>query len=157
MKYLNKLKTINSLKKIIKKHKHKGKKIVFTNGCFDIIHPGHLKILESAKKQGNILVVAVNSNSSIKQIKGNKRPIFNQQARVQIISALEFVDYVILFDEATPYMIIKELKPDILVKGQDWRTENIVGSSIVKSVIQVKLYKKYSTTTIINKILKRYR
>lgn len=156
MKYLHKLKNISSLKKIIKEYKEKGQKIVFTNGCFDIIHPGHIKILKSAKSHGDILVVALNSDSSVKKLKGPRRPILNQKARVQIVSALEFIDYVILFNETTPYALIKEIQPDILVKGGDWKMENIVGRNVVKKVIRVKPDKNYSTTAVINKILKTY-
>ena len=157
MKYLHKLKNISSLKKIIKEYKEKGQTIVFTNGCFDIIHPGHIKVFKSAKSHGDILVVALNSDSSIKKLKGPRRPILNQKARAQIISALEFVDYVILFNEATPYALIKKVQPDILVKGGDWKIKNIVGRNVVKKVIRVKPDKNYSTTAIINKILKTYR
>lgn len=151
-----KIKTLRELKKITSSLKTKGKKFVFTNGCFDLLHYGHVKYLEDAKKKGDILVVAVNSDTSVKMIKGNKRPIVNERDRLRIIAGLESVDYVILFKEDTPFKIIKSLRPDILVKGTDWTKNNIVGSRVVLSyggkVSTVKLIKGRSTTNLIRKI-----
>ncbi|MCM8773517.1 MAG: adenylyltransferase/cytidyltransferase family protein [Candidatus Omnitrophica bacterium] len=151
-----KIKSIKELKNIVKNLKSKGNKLVFTNGCFDLIHPGHIKILKEAKKQGDILIVGINSDSSIKRIKGNLRPILKQNARVEIISSIEYVDYVTVFDEPTPYRAIKTLKPHILVKGGDWYDKKVVGKTLVDKVYFVKLLKGYSSTKLIEKILNKY-
>ena len=156
MKPSKKIKSLHSLIDIVTKLKKENKKIVFTNGCFDIIHPGHIKVFEEARKKGDILIVGVNSDKSIKTIKGPKRPILNQKARTYIVSSFESVDYVTLFNEATPLRLIKEIKPEIIVKGGDWQMNNIVGRNIVKKVVRVKPLKGYSTTSIINKITKLY-
>lgn len=144
------------LKKIIRGLKNRRKKIVFTNGCFDLLHYGHVKYLEDAKKKGDILVVALNSDSSVKKIKGRKRPIVNERDRLGIIAALESVDFVVLFKEETPLKLIKLIKPDILVKGADWNRDNIVGAKTVLgrggSVSTIRLACGRSTTSIINKI-----
>ncbi len=151
-----KIKNLNELKKIVVQLRAKGKKVVFTNGCFDLLHYGHIKYLEDAKKKGDILVVAVNSDVSVKRIKGNKRPIVNQKDRLRMIAALESVDYTVLFHEDTPLGVIKSLRPDILVKGADWDKNNIVGSDFVLShkgkVCTIKLVRGCSTTDLINKI-----
>ena len=151
---MNKIKTLANLQEIILKLKNQGKQIVFTNGCFDILHLGHLKILKEAKKKGDILIVGVNSDFSIKKIKGKKRPILNEKTRTHILESIEFVDYVILFKEETPYKLIKTLKPDILVKGGDWIESEIIGGEFVKKVCRVKIYPGYSTTDIIDRIKK---
>tara|TARA_B100000315_G_C14322370_1_gene471347 strand:+ start:221 stop:679 length:459 start_codon:yes stop_codon:yes gene_type:complete len=149
---MGKIKTISTLKTEISRLKKKGKKIVFTNGCFDLLHPGHLKILSDAKKKGDILIVGINSDSSIKKIKPSGRPILDERARAKILEALELVDFVVLFKEKTPYNLIKKIKPDILVKGGDWGKDQIIGSDLVGKVYRIKLYPGYSTTNIINKI-----
>ncbi|MCM8819752.1 MAG: adenylyltransferase/cytidyltransferase family protein [Candidatus Omnitrophica bacterium] len=151
---MQKLVTLNRLKKIIKKERDK-KIIVFTNGCFDILHPGHIKILKFAKSKGDILIVGLNSDRSIKKIKGKNRPILNQKARSYLLSAISFVDYIVIFDEKTPLQLIKSLKPDYLVKGEDWKKVDIVGKEYVKKVFRVKHYPGYSTTNIIKTILKK--
>ena len=156
MKPSKKIKSLHSLIDIVTKLKKENKKIVFTNGCFDTIHPGHMKVFEEAKKKGDILIVGVNSDKSIKTIKGPKRPILNQKARTYIVSSFESVDYVTLFNEATPLRLIKEIKPEIIVKGGDWQMNNIVGRNIVKKVVRIKPLQGYSTTSIINKITKLY-
>lgn len=152
----SKLKNLKELKGIIHTLKSKGKKIVFTNGCFDLLHYGHIKYLEDAKRKGDILVVAVNRDSSVRRIKSNKRPIINEQDRLRIVAALESVDYVVAFIEDTPLKLIKSLKPDILVKGADWNEKDIVGREFVLSyggcVSTVKLVKGRSTTNLIKKI-----
>ena len=144
-------------KKIINKLKKENKKIVFTNGCFDLLHPGHIKLLEEAKKIGDYLFVGLNSDKSIKKIKGEKRPILSQDARARILSAVEYVDYIILFDDPTPYRLIKSLKPHYLVKGADWKKEEIIGKEFVQKVYRVKILKNFSTTLLIKKILEKYR
>lgn len=151
-----KIKTLNGLKAIVLNLKKADKKIVFTNGCFDLLHYGHIRYLESAKGKGDILIVAINSDSSIKRIKGGSRPIINEADRIGTIAALESVDYVVLFDEDTPLKTIEALKPDIIVKGADWKKEGIVGNKFVSGyggkVIRVKLLKGRSTTNLINRI-----
>lgn len=151
-----KIKTLGVLKKIISNLKKKGKIIVFTNGCFDLLHYGHAKYLEDAKKYGDYLVVAVNSDASVKKIKGAKRPVVTEKDRVSLIAALESVDYAVIFNEENPLSIIKELKPDVLVKGADWNKDSIVGADFVKSyggkIATIKLSKGRSTTDLIEKI-----
>ncbi len=155
-----KIKSPGELKKELSVLKAKGKVIVFTNGCFDLIHYGHVRYLETAKRKGDILVVAVNSDRSVRRIKGDKRPILNEKFRAGLIAALESVDYAIIFKEDTPLKLIKSLKPDILVKGADWKEENIVGRDLVKSyggkVITVKFIRGFSTTNLFKKIARSF-
>ncbi len=155
----NKIKSHQALMKTITKLKQKHKKIVFTNGCFDLLHLGHIKYLKAAKKKGDVLIVALNSDKSVKKIKGNARPIVSQQERARVIAALECTDYVIIFNEPTPLAIIKKLKPDIIVKGADWKREDIIGFDYIKKyggkVIRVKFIEGYSTTQLIKKIVKK--
>lgn len=135
----------------------KNKRIVFTNGCFDIIHAGHIKYLEKARALGDVLIVGINSDSSIKKIKGPKRPVVRQRDRATIVAALRPVDYVSIFNDATPIRLIKAIRPDVLVKGADWRLNNIVGGDFVKSyggkVRAVPLIKGRSTSNLIRKIV----
>lgn len=155
-----KIKKLSELERISRYLQGKGKSIVFTNGCFDLLHYGHVKYLEEAKRKGDILIVGVNSDSSVKKIKGDKRPITGEKARSSVIAAIESVDYVVLFKEETPLRTIKSLKPDILVKGADWKKNNIVGADFIKGyggkVCTVKLAKGHSTTGIIKKIAKTF-
>lgn len=152
---------LNELKKIRNNFKLHYKKVVFTNGCFDLIHAGHLDYLIKAKNLGDVLIVGLNSDNSIKKIKGDKRPILDQNERAFIVSNLKPVDYVCLFDEETPENIINELIPDVLVKGADWAIENIVGKNIVEQnggkVLTIDFVNNQSTSNIINTILKRYK
>jgi len=120
-------------KQIAEKYRSKGEKIVFTNGCFDLLHIGHIKYLEGAKKLGDCLIIGLNSDSSVKSIKGKDRPYICEEERKEVLKSLRFVDEVIMFDEPTPLELIKSLKPDILVKGSDWHKENIVGREFVES------------------------
>jgi D-beta-D-heptose 7-phosphate kinase/D-beta-D-heptose 1-phosphate adenosyltransferase len=143
---------INELKIIIEDLRKKNKKIVFTNGCFDILHAGHVLYLEKAKDLGNILIVGLNTDSSIKKIKGEKRPIQNQQDRAKILSSLESVDFIVLFDEQTPEKLIEQIKPDILVKGSDYKIEDIIGREYAGKTITIDYIEGKSTTSIINKI-----
>ncbi|HOJ92396.1 MAG TPA: D-glycero-beta-D-manno-heptose 1-phosphate adenylyltransferase [Dictyoglomaceae bacterium] len=156
-----KIKDIKELKLTIKKLKEENKTTVFTNGCFEILHPGHIKLLEEAKKLGDVLIVGINSDSSVKRIKGEEKLIFDEEARLKLISALEVVDYTTLFEEDTPENIIRELKPDIHVKGGDYKKEDLPESKIVESyggkVIILPLLSGFSTTEIINKILSIYK
>lgn len=151
---------INLLKKRIFQCRLNGKKIVFTNGCFDIIHAGHIHYLKEAKKLGDFLLVALNSDESVKKIKGDKRPLVSEKNRIIIMEALYFVDFVTLFNEETPYDLIKTILPDVLVKGGDWDIENIVGKDIVErnggTVLNIPFKDGFSTTSIIEKIREIY-
>lgn len=133
------------------------KKIVFTNGCFDLVHLGHIDYLEKAKAKGDKLVLGLNTDASVKRLKGEKRPLVNEYARSRMMAAFEFVDMVILFDEETPRQLIEAVKPDILVKGNDYSIENIVGADFVikngGSVQTIDLVEGFSTSKIIDKIL----
>ncbi|MBI5328617.1 MAG: D-glycero-beta-D-manno-heptose 1-phosphate adenylyltransferase [Deltaproteobacteria bacterium] len=154
--YKNKIVSLSKLQKLIHSIR-KNKRIVFTNGCFDIIHAGHVRYLNKSKTLGHILVVGLNSDSSVKKIKGEKRPIVPQKERAEVLSGLEAVDYVVIFNEPTPIKLIKAILPDILVKGADWANHEIVGADVVKAaggkIARVKLVKGRSTTNIIKKIL----
>lgn len=134
----------------------KDEKIVFTNGCFDIVHKGHIEYLASAATLGTKLVIGLNTDISVKRLKGETRPVNDEQARALILSALIFVDQVILFNEDTPYELIKFIQPDILVKGSDYKPEDIVGYDIVKNkggkIITIDLTPGFSTTSILKKI-----
>lgn len=132
-------------------------KIVFTNGCFDILHAGHVEYLSKAASEGNILVIGLNSDYSVRRLKGPHRPINNQQARAILLASLGFVDAVVVFDEDTPYELIKTVQPDILIKGSDYKPEEIVGYDILTAkgglVKTVDLVEGYSTTSIEKRIL----
>ncbi len=151
-----KIKNIFQLKKIIKILKSQNKKIIFTNGCFDILHIGHIRYLRAAKKLGDILIVGLNSDKSVKKIKGPKRPIFPQNIRKEMLSSLEFVDYIVIFDELTPIKLIKDINPTIQVKGGDYDVDKIPEKSAVEEgggkVVIVPYVKGYSTSEIIKKI-----
>ena len=136
--------------------KKRGKTIVFTNGVYDLIHAGHVTLLEKSKRLGDVLVVGINSDASVKRLKGPKRPIATQSDRALVLAALEAVDYVAFFAEDTPYELIGKLKPDILVKGGDYSTGQIVGRDLVKKVVRIPLVKGRSSSSIIEKIVKAY-
>ena len=146
------------LKSLITRARDKEKIIVFTNGCFDIIHPGHVFILEQAKAKGDILIVGLNSDSSIKSIKSSDRPICNQEDRAYVLAALACVDYIIIFDEDTPEKLIIDITPDILVKGKDYEGKEIAGSKHMlenhKKIELVDIIDGKSTSNIINNIQK---
>lgn len=152
----NKLKTWEEIAAIIKDLKSQNKKIVFTNGCFDILHSGHVKYLAEAKELGDILILGLNSDSSVKRLKGKDRPINNEKERAVVLSALYTISYIVIFEDDTPYKLIKHIKPDILVKGGDWEPKDIVGSDIVNSyngeVKSLSFIEGKSTTDIINKL-----
>ncbi|RJR41054.1 MAG: D-glycero-beta-D-manno-heptose 1-phosphate adenylyltransferase [Desulfobacteraceae bacterium] len=153
-----KIKSFEELKTEVKRVRAQGKKVVFTNGCFDILHPGHVRYLWNARQLGDHLVVAVNSDRSVRAIKGSSRPVFPEEARSEVVAALEFVDDVVLFDEETPLRLIEALLPDVLVKGGDWSAEKIIGSDAVRrsggEVLVIPFVEGFSTTSIIEKILK---
>jgi len=146
---------LSELKREISKIR-KEKKIVFTNGCFDILHLGHIHLLKKAKKLGDVLIIGLNSDSSVKKIKGEERPIKDENTRAQILASLEMVDFVVIFKEKTPLRLIKSIRPDVLVKGGDWKESEIVGADFVKSykgkVKRIKYLKGHSTTQIIKRI-----
>ena len=127
-------------------------KTVFTNGCFDILHRGHLDYLERSRNLGDRLIVGINSDESIRRLKGNSRPINNEEDRRYMLQSLRFVDHVYIFYEDTPYELIKQLKPDVLTKGGDYRVDQIVGRDIAKLTVSLKLRDGYSTTNIIKRI-----
>ncbi len=149
---MNKVLDRKRLKPIVRELKAEGRKIVFTNGCFDIIHKGHVRYLKRARKLGDILIVGLNSDSSVSRIKPG-RPVNSEKDRAEVLAALYMVDYIAIFQEKTPYSLIKSLKPDVLVKGGDWKKEDIVGSDIAGETYSLPYIKGVSTTKIINKLI----
>ena len=152
----NKILSTEELIKAVEKLKKENKKIVFTNGCFDLLHIGHVSLFQKARTLGDVLIVAINSDSSLAQLKGPKRPLVPQTDRAQLLSALTCVDYVVVFNEQTPYELLSKLKPDILVKGGDYKIEDIVGKEFVKEVYRYPLVEGKSTTKLIKLIIERY-
>jgi D-beta-D-heptose 7-phosphate kinase/D-beta-D-heptose 1-phosphate adenosyltransferase len=150
LSFQNKILDLKTLLNILPRDK----KIVFTNGCFDILHPGHASYLAKAKELGDILVVGLNSDDSVKRLKGKNRPINNQQDRAYMLAALSSTDYIVTFEQDTPYELIKAIKPDILVKGADYKGKEVVGRDIAKEVILIDFIDGRSTTNIINRIKK---
>lgn len=152
----NKILDDAGLNRLLTLSRIQSKKIVFTNGCFDILHKGHADYLAKAKSYGDILVLGLNADVSVKKLKGANRPINSQDARAFLLASFHVVDAVILFEEETPYELIKKVNPDVLVKGADYKPENIVGADIVKAnggtIVTVEFLQGYSTTTIINKL-----
>ncbi|RKY99252.1 MAG: D-glycero-beta-D-manno-heptose 1-phosphate adenylyltransferase [Ignavibacteriae bacterium] len=157
---MNCLKSLEEIKLIRSALKADNKKVVFTNGCFDLIHAGHIDYLNKAKALGDILIVGLNTDNSVKRIKGDKRPIINEDERAEIISNLKPVDYIIFFDEETPSELINELVPDILIKGADWKIDEIVGGETVLAnggeVKTIKFVNDQSTSKIIDLIISKY-
>ena len=155
-----KIRPLSELISVSKRLKDEGKKVVFTNGCFDLLHIGHLRYLQKAKEAGDVLIVGINSDSSMRRLKGTKRPIVQQNERAEILSALECVDYVVIFSEDTPYRVIRAIRPDILVKGGDYEAGQIVGTDLVKlsggKVLVIGEVKNHSTTLLVKAILDRY-
>jgi D-beta-D-heptose 7-phosphate kinase/D-beta-D-heptose 1-phosphate adenosyltransferase len=141
------------IKKISSALRAKANKVVFTNGCFDILHAGHVRYLKQARKLGDVLIVGLNSDSSVSGLKPG-RPVNSEKNRAEVLAALAAVDYVVIFSEKTPYNLIKAVKPDILVKGGDWKKEDIIGSDIAKETLSLPFVKGISTTKIIEKILR---
>ena len=152
-----KILSLNTLKKTLARLRKNGKTIAFTNGCFDILHAGHVSYLEAAKKKGRILVVGLNSDHSVRRIKGPGRPIVGEKERAQVLSALNCVDYVTIFNAQTPLKLIQVVKPDVLIKGADWKNKTVVGQDIVEKnggrVELIKYLPRFSTTKIIDKIM----
>ncbi len=145
--------SLEKLEKEINILRKKGKKLVFTNGCFDIIHVGHIRYLKDAKRLGDILIVGLNSDKSVSTIKP-LRPIIPESQRAEVLSSLEMVDYVVIFDEETPYELIRRIKPDVLVKGGDWKRQDIIGADLVSEVYSLPFVEGISTTNIVKKIIK---
>ena len=148
-----------SLTPILDGLRKEGKKIVFTNGCFDLLHVGHLRYLEQAREEGDLLVLGLNSDRSVRELKGETRPLLPQDERAEMMAALSMVDYIVIFDERTPLNLIKELRPDILVKGGDWKREDIVGGKEVEAsggrVVVVPEIPGRSTSNLIDEIVRR--
>lgn len=161
MNNLDKILTLESLVTRLKKVRKAAKKIVFTNGCFDILHVGHVRYLAEARSRGDILIVGLNSDASVSLIKGDRRPIVRQHHRAEVLASLACVDHIVIFEEPDPLRLIQTLKPDILVKGEDWETDAIIGAEDVRSrggeIVRISFVEETSTTGIIQTILKRYR
>ena len=160
MNPLSKIVTPDNLANILKTIRMSGKCIVFTNGCFDILHAGHVRYLTAARSKGDILVVGLNSDRSVRSIKPENRPIVPEGQRAEVLAGLECVDYVTIFDQPDPLDLIMTLKPSVLVKGADWKEEDIIGADFVKghggSVIRIELVPDVSTSQLIERIVRRY-
>ncbi len=156
MKIADRIKSWDEIDKIAEELRKAGKKIVFTNGCFDILHFGHVSYLEEAKSCGDVLILGLNSDDSVKRLKGESRPINSQLERAFVLCGLKAVDFVVIFDQDTPYDLIKLIKPSVLVKGGDWSPEQIIGSDIVLGLggqVKSLLFQDgFSTTNLIEKI-----
>ncbi len=156
MKLKDKIINVYKIADITKELHASARKIVFTNGCFDIIHAGHVSYLSQAKALGDILIVGLNSDASVRRLKGDKRPINAEQDRAIVLAAFSFVDYVVIFEEDTPYELIKQVQPNILVKGGDWQASEIIGSDIVLEhggiVQSLNLVEGLSTTSILHRL-----
>ena len=152
----NKILSRKKLIEIVKKLKKQNKKIVFTNGCFDLLHIGHVSLFQKAKTLGDVLIVAINSDKSLAGLKGPKRPLVPQKDRTKLLAALSCIDYVVVFSEQTPYELLSKLKPDILVKGGDYKIQDIIGREFVKKVYRYPLVQGKSTTNLIKLIVRRY-
>jgi len=155
----SKIKVLDELEKILDKHRENNEKIAFTNGCFDILHVGHIEYLKFSRRAGDVLVVGLNTDASVRAQKGQSRPFVVEDERARLVSALEDVDYVVLFDEQTPESLIRRVKPDILIKGEDWKEKGVVGREFVESyggkVLLAPLVKGVSTTDIVSKVLEK--
>ena len=149
-----------TLKRRLTALRRAGRRIVFTNGCFDLIHPGHVRYLRAARQLGDVLVVGVNSDRSVRRLdKGAGRPLVSERDRAEVLAALEMVDYVTLFDEATPLAVVRHLQPDVLVKGSDWAADRVIGAELVRArggTVKLMPYSEgYSTSALIKKIRSR--
>ena len=158
--YLSKIKNQTAMKETVERVKGRGKKVVFTNGCFDILHQGHVRYLSEAKKCGDFLIIGLNSDRSVRNIKGKDRPLVPEGARAELLAALCFVDGVVIFDEEDPLAIIKYLQPQVLVKGADWTEEDIIGAELMKEiggeVRRIPVVPGISTSDIIRRIVDLY-
>ncbi len=156
----SKILKLTDLIQMVRDLRKSGKQIVFTNGCFDILHVGHVRYLAAARSEGDVLVVGLNSDVSVKSIKPGNRPIVTQEQRAEVLAGLAFVDFITIFDESDPLALISAIKPDILVKGADWKEKEIVGADVVKAyggkVVRVEVVPGISTSRIIRRIIKRF-
>ena len=156
---LSKIVKLKDLVQKISTLRESGRTIVFTNGCFDILHVGHVRYLAAARSEGDVLVVGLNSDESTRSIKQKNRPIVSQDQRAEVLAGLECVDYITVFNEPDPLKLIQALKPDVLVKGSDWKEEDIIGADVVKEgggkVVRVDVVPDISTSRIIQRIVKR--
>ena len=156
LRFESKIKSLGTLTKLTRALQRAGKRIVFTNGCFDILHLGHVSYLQEARNKGDVLVVGINSDRSVKRLKGAGRPVVAEKQRASVVAALEAVDYVVIFSEDTPEQVIQTITPDVLVKGGDWKIEDIIGGRFVigngGKVFSIKFVKGFSTTSLIKKI-----
>ncbi len=157
----SKILKLTDLIQMVRDLRKSGKQIVFTNGCFDILHVGHVRYLVAARSEGDVLVVGLNSDVSVKSIKPGNRPIVTQEQRAEVLAGLAFVDFITIFDESDPLLaLISAIKPDILVKGADWKEKEIVGADVVKAyggkVVRVEVVPGISTSRIIRRIIKRF-
>jgi D-beta-D-heptose 7-phosphate kinase/D-beta-D-heptose 1-phosphate adenosyltransferase len=154
--YLTKIKTLEEARGLRERLERRGLKLVFTNGCFDLLHPGHVRYLAAAREMGDHLLVAVNSDRSVRKIKGPSRPVQPEEVRAEMLAALENVDSVIVFDQETPLHAIEVLLPDVLVKGGDWKEEDIVGADVVRAggglVKSIPFEAGFSTTALLERI-----
>jgi rfaE bifunctional protein nucleotidyltransferase chain/domain len=157
---MKKILSWEALKNEVESRRGNGQKIAFTNGCFDILHVGHVRYLREARNTADFLILALNSDASVRAIKGDKRPLVPQEERAEVVASLEAVDYVALFDETTPLKLIEYLRPDCLVKGGDWKEEAVVGGDAVRSwggrVVIIPVVEGASTTNIVEKVLHVY-
>ena len=151
-----KLKSLEEIKAIVVEARNNRKKVAFTNGCFDLLHRGHVHVLRKARACADLLIVGINSDESVRQIKGPTRPVLPESDRCELLGAMEMVDYVILFNEPDPYSLISAIRPDVLVKGGDWNTDKIIGADLVAEtggeVVVVPYIEGFSTTEIIERI-----
>lgn len=153
---MNKMVSWERAKEIVDRAKDSGAIVVFTNGVFDLIHPGHVRVLEKARSLGDLLVLGLNTDESVRRLKGPERPILTLNERAEVLSAIQFVDLIVPFEEDTPYELINHLRPHILVKGGDYKPEEVVGRDLVDKVIIVPLKEGISTSEIIERIKERY-
>ncbi len=151
---------LDDLEMVIESLRAEKRCIVFTNGCFDLLHIGHLRYLEAARNLGDCLLVGMNSDASVRRVKGHQRPIMPEKERAELLCGLHCVDHVVLFDTPDPLPLIEKVKPDVLVKGADWTLEKIVGADYIRDrggkVVRIPLVPRVSTTSIIEKILERF-
>jgi D-beta-D-heptose 7-phosphate kinase/D-beta-D-heptose 1-phosphate adenosyltransferase len=152
----DKLRPLDALLADLARHRARGESVAFTNGCFDLIHAGHIEYFDFAGSQGDVLVVGLNSDRSVRALKGPQRPICPQEQRARVLSAIEVIDYIVIFDEDTPQTLIEAVRPDALIKGEDWRHKGVVGREFVEShggrVVLAPLVKGLSTTDLVNRI-----
>jgi D-beta-D-heptose 7-phosphate kinase/D-beta-D-heptose 1-phosphate adenosyltransferase len=160
MNHPRKVQTAGELQPLLEKIKKEGRMVVFTNGCFDILHVGHVRYLQAARDLGDVLVVGLNSDASVREIKGDLRPLISQDDRAEVLAALACVDFVVIFPEPTPLAVITALRPQVLVKGGDWPLDQIVGRDIVEGsggrVCTIPVVEGASTSSLIHRVMERY-